>query len=157
MKKVIVIDLDSKYEYVNKYDDDRINEGLHQYILDSFDDLKQDVVLKVKFNYDISDEDRANAEKMFNMSFAEKFNNTESELKKLRFKDVILMVLGFVFLAIYCLLDRFNVFLFSEFFLVISWVAFWETVEGWLFSVRKLKVVKMKYQKLLSAEIEIVD
>lgn len=157
MKKIIVIDLDSKYEYVNKYDDDRINEGLHQYILDSFDDLKQEVVLRVKFNFDVKDEDKNNAEKMFKMSFAEKLANAEMELKKLRFRNIILMLLGFVFLAIYCFLDRFNVFLFSEFFLVICWVAFWETTEGWLFSSRKLKIVKFKYQKLLCAEIKIVD
>lgn len=156
MERIIEIDLDSKYEYINKYDDNRINDSLLEYILNSYDDVKDDVSLYIKFNYDVSDDVKDNVSLVFRSSFEKSLLNVEKDLKRLRVRNFILMFLGFLFLVIYCLLERFNIFLFSELFLVISWVAFWEMTEGFLFNARKMITIRRKYQKLLVSKIAII-
>lgn len=156
MERIIEIDLDSKYEYINKYDDNRINDSLLEYILNSYDDVKDDVSLYIKFNYDASDDVKDNVSLVFRSSFEKSLLNVEKDLKRLRVRNFILMFLGFLFLVIYCLLERFNIFLFSELFLVISWVAFWEMTEGFLFNARKMLTIRRKYQKLLVSKISII-
>lgn len=156
MERIIEIDLDSKYEYINKYDDNRINDSLLEYILNSYDDVKDDVSLYIKFNYDVSDDVKDNVSLVFRSSFEKSLLNVEKDLKRLRVRNFILMFLGFLFLVIYCLLERFNIFLFSELFLVISWVAFWEMTEGFLFNARKMLTIRRKYQKLLVSKISII-
>ena len=113
MERIIEIDLDSKYEYINKYDDNRINDSLLEYILNSYDDVKDDVSLYIKFNYDVSDDVKDNVSLVFRSSFEKSLLNVEKDLKRLRVRNFILMFLGFLFLVIYCLLERFNIFLFS--------------------------------------------
>ena len=156
MERIIEIDLDSKYEYINKYDDNRLNDSLLEYILNSYDNVKEDVSLYVKFNYEVSDDVKDNVALVFKSSFEKSLLNVERELSKLRERNFILMFLGFLFLVIYCLLDKFNIFLFSELFLVISWVAFWEMTEGFLFNARKMLTIRRKYQKLLVSKISII-
>lgn len=156
MERIIEIDLDSKYEYINKYDDNRLNDSLLEYILNSYDNVKEDVSLYVKFNYEVSDDVKDNVALVFKSSFEKSLLNVERDLSKLRERNFILMFLGFLFLVIYCLLDKFNIFLFSELFLVISWVAFWEMAEGFLFNAKKLITIKKKYQKLLLSKISII-
>ena len=156
MERIIEIDLDSKYEYINKYDDNIINDSLLEYILNSYDDVKDDVSLYIKFNYDVSDDVKDNVSLVFRSSFEKSLLNVEKDLKRLRVRNFILMFLGFLFLVIYCLLERFNIFLFSELFLVISWVAFWEMTEGFLFNARKMLTIRRKYQKLLVSKISII-
>ena len=156
MVRIIEVDLDSKYEYINKYDDTKLNDSLLEYILNSYDDVKDDVSLHVKFNYEVSDEVKDNVDLVFKSSFEKSLLNLERDLSKLRVRNFILMFLGFLFLAIYCLLDSFNIFLFSELFLVISWVAFWEMAEGFLFNDKKLIITKKKYQRLLVSKIIII-
>ena len=51
MNSVIEIDLDNRLEYLNEFDDNRITDRLCQYILDFYVDFKNDVELRVKFNY----------------------------------------------------------------------------------------------------------
>lgn len=157
MKKTIEIDLDDKFEYLNKYDDNKINDELHEFILESMSNVKQDVILKIKFNYKINKEIESKVAKIFNDSFREKLLNIQKELNRQKVRDFILLILGFLFLAIYCCLDVFNIFLVAEFFMVISWVAFWEFAESLLFDRRKLVINRKKYQKLMNAEFDVVD
>lgn len=157
MRKIIEIDLDSKFEYINEYDDTRISDSLHKYILDSFSYKNDDILLRVKFNYDIAIDEIAGLEEKFRKSFQMKLDKINYEIKKQNIRDIILIVLGFLFLSIYCYLDVFNIFLVSEFFMVISWVAFWEFAESLLFNRRKLISDRKKHLKLLVAEIRVIN
>ena len=157
MKKVIEIDLDNKLEYLNKYNDNIINDELHNYILSAFDDVNKNILLKVKFNYNIDKDKRLKVALVFKDSFSIELDNIQKKLKKRNIRDAVLLVLGFLFLIIYCYLDDFDIFLIAEFFMVISWVSFWEFAESLLFGRKKLIVNKKKYEKLINTEIEIVD
>ena len=157
MKKVIEIDLDNKLEYLNKYNDNIINDELHNYILSAFDDVNKNILLKVKFNYNIDKDERLKVALVFKDSFSIELDNIQKKLKKRNIRDAVLLVLGFLFLIIYCYLDDFDIFLIAEFFMVISWGSFWEFAESLLFGRKKLIVNKKKYEKLINTEIEIVD
>lgn len=157
MKKIIEIDLDNKFEYINDYDDTRINDLLLQYVLNSITDDNNDILLRVKFNYDIDRKELENVEEVFKKSFSVEYNKLQLEIKKQNIRDFFLLVLGFLFLIIYCFLDDFNVFLIAEFFMVISWVAFWEFAESLLFVRRKLIGNRKKIKNLIDAMIEIID
>ena len=157
MKKIIEIDLDNKFEYINDYDDTRINDLLLQYVLNSITDDNNDILLRVKFNYDIDRKGLENVEEVFKKSFSVEYNKLQLEIKKQNIRDFFLLVLGFLFLIIYCFLDDFNVFLIAEFFMVISWVAFWEFAESLLFVRRKLIGNRKKIKNLIDAMIEIID
>lgn len=157
MKKVIEIDLDNKLEYLNKYNDNIINDELHNYILSAFDDVNKNILLKVKFNYNIDKDERLKVALVFKDSFSIELDNIQKKIKKRNIRDAVLLVLGFLFLIIYCYLDDFDIFLIAEFFMVISWVSFWEFAESLLFGRKKLIVNKKKYEKLINTEIEIVD
>lgn len=157
MKNVIEIDLDSRDEYVNEYNDDRINDRMQKYILDYPIDMKQDVVLKLNFNYKAKVDEIKSIEKMIKLSFSSSLCSTETKLRNLNYRDLILLLLGFLFLIIYCCLDEIKVFLFAEFFLIIGWVAFWEVGESLLFYRRKLVRNRRKYQKILLSKIEICN
>ena len=154
MNTVIEIDLDNRFEYVNEFDDSKINDRLLRYILNSIIDIKRDIVLNIKFNYAYDDKEKKDICNMLNLSFEMALINNEREIKKLNFRNLILLFLGFLFLIIYWYLDNFNLFIFAEFFLVISWVAFWEIADSLLFKRRKLVVARRKYQKLLMAKIK---
>ena len=153
MNTVIEIDLDNRFEYVNEFDDNRINDRLLQYILDSIIDIKKEVVLNIKFNYMYDKKEKKYICSMLNLSFKTAFINNDLEIRRLNFRNFILLFLGFLFLIIYWCLDNFNLFIFAEFFMVISWVAFWEIADSLLFKRRKLVVARRKYQKLLKAKI----
>ena len=157
MKKVIEIDLDNKLEYLNKYNDNIINDELHNYILSAFDDVNKNILLKVKFNYNIDKDERLKVALVFKDSFSIELDNIQKKIKKRNIRDAVSLVLGFLFLIIYCYLDDFDIFLIAEFFMVISWVSFWEFAESLLFGRKKLIVNKKKYEKLINTEIEIVD
>lgn len=157
MKKIIEVDLDSKYEYVNKFDDNVINDELLRYILNSLDDIKRDVVVRVKFNYDVLDNEISMVRDMFIRSFAIELDNIEKELRRKNIKNMFLLLLGFIFLIIYCYLDDFNIFLVAEFFMVISWVLFWEFAESILFRRRELVINRRKYKKLMNAYFKVIS
>lgn len=157
MKKIIEVDLDSKYEYVNKFDDNVINDELLRYMLNSLDDIKRDVVVRVKFNYDVLDNEISMVRDMFIRSFAIELDNIEKELRRQNIKNMFLLLLGFIFLIIYCYLDDFNIFLVAEFFMVISWVLFWEFAEAILFRRRELVINRRKYKKLMNAYFKVVS
>lgn len=157
MKKIIEIDLDNKLEYLNKYDDNIINDELHNYIISVFDNLKDDILLMIRFNYKIEERELSKVESVFKKSFSIELDNIQQKLKKQNIRDTILLILGFLFLGIYCYLDDFNFFLVAEFFLVISWVTLWEFTESLLFDRNLLLVNKKKYKKLINSEFKIIS
>lgn len=157
MNSVIEIDLDNRLEYLNEFDDNRIADRLCQYILDSYVDFKNDVELRVKFNYVVKQSEKENINNIFKNSFERYLKQIDREFRWLNLRDVILIVLGIVFLGIYWYFDKYNIFIFAEIFMIIGWVAFWVVAESFLFQRRNLIINRKKYLKLLNAKISIME
>lgn len=156
MKNTIEIDLDSRDEYVNEYDDDKICVDLHHYIIDSFIDIKKEVVIKVLFHFKVDDEEKKRIRKMLYLDFQSSLLETEQEIKSLHVRDIFLFLVGLILFFLSYFFEQFHMNLFSEFFMVVTWVAFWEVAESFLFVRRRLVLQKKKYQKLVQSKI-IVD
>ena len=157
MNSVIEIDLDNRLEYLNEFDDNRIADRLCQYILDSYVDFKKVVELRVKFNYVVKQSEKENINNIFKNSFERYLKQIDREFRWLNLRDVILIVLGIVFLGIYWYFDKYNIFIFAEIFMIIGWVAFWGVAESFLFQRRNLIINRKKYLKLLNAKISIME
>ena len=125
-------------------------------LLISLDDLKRDVIIRIKFNYDVLENDICQVEDMFKRSFLIELDNIKKELRQQNVKNILLLLFGFIALIIYCCLDGGNIFLVAEFFMVISWVLFWEFAESILFRRRELALKRKKYNKLMDAEFKII-
>ena len=117
MNSVIEIDLDNRLEYLNEFDDNRIADRLCQYILDSYVDFKKGVELRVKFNYVVKQSEKENINNIFKNSFERYLKQIDREFRWLNLRDVILIVLGIVFLGIYWYFDKYNIFIFAEIFM----------------------------------------
>ena len=157
MNSVIEIDLDNRLEYLNEFDDNRIADRLCQYILDSYVDFKKGVELRVKFNYVVKQSEKENINNIFKNSFERYLKQIDREFRWLNLRDVILIVLGIIFLGIYWYFDKYNIFIFAEIFMIIGWVAFWVVAESFLFQRRNLIINRKKYLKLLDAKISIME
>lgn len=157
MNSVIEIDLDNRLEYLNEFDDNRIADRLCQYILDFYVDFKNDVELRVKFNYVVKQSEKENINNIFKNSFERYLKQIDREFRWLNLRDVILIVLGIVFLGIYWYFDKYNIFIFAEIFMIIGWGAFWVVAESFLFQRRNLIINRKKYLKLLNAKISIME
>ena len=157
MNSVIEIDLDNRLEYLNEFDDNRIADRLCQYILDSYVDFKKGVELRVKFNYVVKQSEKENINNIFKNSFERYLKQIDREFRWLNLRDVILIVLGIVFLGIYWYFDKYNIFIFAEIFMIIGWGAFWVVAESFLFQRRNLIINRKKYLKLLGAKIRIME
>lgn len=157
MNSVIEIDLDNRLEYLNEFDDNRIADRLCQYILDSYVDFKKVVELRVKFNYVVKQSEKENINNIFKNSFERYLKQIDREFRWLNLRDVILIVLGIVFLGIYWYFDKYNIFIFAEIFMIIGWGAFWVVAESFLFQRRNLIINRKKYLKLLNAKISIME
>lgn len=153
MKSFIEIDLDSRDEYINEYDDEKINSDLSNYIIEKDIDIKSNIVFNVKFNYKADETEKKNIQKMLYNSFDEELDKTLKELKKLNLRDFLFFAFGCLFMVIYWWFDWYKVSFFSEFFLVMAWVAFWEIAEDFLFLRPTYILKKRKYRCFLKADI----
>ena len=155
MINIIDVDLDSREEYVNEYDDNKINNSLHDYIMDGLKNIKIDVLLKINFHYLVEDDEKEKVRDLLLNDFDDCLKKVNDELRRLNWQYIFLGILGVIFLAIYWYLEKFHVFIVSEFCLVVSWVVFWQIAESILFFRRNLIIERKKCKKLLSCKIEV--
>lgn len=153
MNNIVEIDLDNREEYINEYDDSKISENLSQYIIDSFRDIKRNVILSIKFNFKVSSVEKEQVKKMLYRDFKEGLTFADKEIKELDVRNIILFLVGVMLFFLSYFFECMGMNVFSEFFMVVTWVAFWEIAENFLFIRRNLVCRKKKYHKLLKAEI----
>lgn len=154
MKDYIEIDLDSRDEYINEYDDHKINEHLHQYLMGVNVSAKKDNVIRINFNYEVQKAEKEFIVNLLKADFEGTLEEIKMEIRYLNIRDMFLFLLGFLFLIISLLVKEYAIAIFSELFLVFCWVAFWEVAESFLFRRRKLRLKKKRYQALLKAKFE---
>lgn len=151
----IIIDLDNDEEYLNVYDDNKINDNLANYIMDSIVDLSYDVNLNIKFKYKVDSEKIDNVKEKINYTFKFLERQNESYIKKSNFRNIFLILLGILFFWLYKLLDVYNLSVISEIMNILSWVALWSFGENLLFARRKFNIKRKKIKKVFNAKINI--
>lgn len=116
MKNVIEIDLDNKDEYINKYDDSKISTDLHLYIINSMVDINKEIIIKVKFNFSFTLDDRNVFREMLYSDFRESLYFIHKEILSANFRNFILFIIGVVCFFLSFFFKNMDMELLSEFF-----------------------------------------
>ena len=151
----IVIDLDNDEEYLNDYDDNKINDSLANYILDSIVDLNYEVNLNIKFKYKVDNGEINNVKEKINYTFKFLKRQNETYIKKSNYRNIFLILLGILFFWLYKLFDVYNLSVISEIANILSWVALWSFGENLLFARRKFNIKRKKIKRVFNAKINI--
>lgn len=155
MENIVEVDLDNKDEYINEYDDDRVKEELRQYIVESLKSVKGKVIIRVCFHFEVDALEKKRVRDMLYRDFQSGLVEVSHEIKVLNVRDIVLLIVGLVLFFLSYFFEYRNMKLFSEFFMVVTWVAFWEVTESFLFERKRLFFLKRKYSSLIHSEIVI--
>ena len=146
----IVIDLDNDKEYLNDYDNNKINDNLANYIMDSIVDLNYEVNLNIKFKYKVDNGEINNVKEKINYTFKFLERQNETYIKKSNYRNIFLILLGILFFWLYKLFDVYNLSVISEITNILSWVALWSFGENLLFARRKFNKKEKRLRKFLT-------
>ena len=153
---VIDIDINEKDDYIGKYNDDILNEDLYDYIYDRalYMDIDEPIVINISFDYKASKLEKDMIKKLIYEAFKSGINRDNIYMKLMTYKDLFLLLLGFVGLGLSFLFNYLNHIILSEVFMIIGWVSLWEIVERVLFIYKDEKNKKKKCLQLMNAEIK---
>ena len=149
----IVIDLDNDKEYLNDYDNNKINDNLANYIMDSIVDLNYEVNLNIKFKYKVDNGEINNVKEKINYTFKFLERQNETYIKKSNYRNIFLILLGILFFWLYKLFDVYNLSVISEITNILSWVALWSFGENLLFARRKFNKKEKRLRKFLTLKL----
>ena len=159
-KKSVNIKVENKEQIISNYsydENDKLNPDLSDYIISKTKNihLSQDLILNFYTNEQVY---KKEIQSTITNHFEEENYNVKKELKKSNITVVVLLLLGVVTLAM--LVGFYN--WFSNFYLemvleIAAWVFIWEAIDIFAFKRSKLRVKKMQMQKILSAEVNVIE
>lgn len=149
MEDFIEIDINNKYDLIDRYNEKRVSKELLKYIINKTIFTKKSEKIKIVINkkIDINEDSveiiREGLEKEYNKSLEERNRNN--------IKQIILLMLGIIFIFIATRIE--NRGMWREIILITGWVPIWEMVKIELFAdvygKRKRRIIK----KLLAGQI----
>lgn len=152
--KIVIKD---KYDYINKFNNDRISPELNNYILDEC----KPIGAKEKLNIEIISEfkmDNVEKEKLISMIKAS-YNDDIIELsiftKRLVIIDLIMFLVGIIFLFINYISH--NIIIMSEVILIMGWVLIWESIYNFLFSRIENRQKTLRRKQLVNSNIKFIE
>ena len=154
---VIHVDLDNRDEYINKYNDNKICDDLHNYLINEALKIsnKTRIIIKIKFNYEVDKEEKNWVKKLIKKDFNDSLND-KITFDGIAIKDIYLILIGIACIVVSVMFRYLKVSVISEVFLIIGWVPIWELVSNILFIESEERMVKRKYKQLLRASIIII-
>ena len=151
---VIHVDLDNRDEYINKYNDNMICDDLHNYLINEAIKIsnKTRIILKIKFNYDVDEDEKNRVKKLIKNDFNDSLND-KITFNSIAIKDIYLILIGIACIIVSVMFRYLKISVISEVFLIIGWVPIWELVSNILFIESDERMIKRKYKQLLRASI----
>ena len=149
MKKVIEIDLNSKEDLLERYNNKRISKDLIEYLINetNFISKKDNVVIQINNNIKI---DIDIVKYLTNGLKDEYVSNIKSHLKN-NIIQIVLFFLGIFFLFLSTQINDNDIW--KEILLIGGWVPIWEMIDLELFNDFRGHKRKRILQKLLDSEI----
>ncbi len=152
MEKIIEIDLNNKYDLIDKYNEKKISNEIIEYIIKQAKFLRNKQ-LKIIINKKcIIDKDIV---KLIREGLEEEYARSLEEHNTNNIKQILFLILGVTFIFLSTLIDEGVIW--KEVLLISGWVPIWEMIEVELFpdvdGRRKRKLIK----KLLNSEIIVND
>lgn len=150
MKQIIEIDINNKFDLIDKYNEKKASKEFIKYIIKKAQQLKnkqEKIVINNKCNID------KDIAKIIKDGLKEERDEILEEHYTNNVKQIFLLMLGITFIFLSTLIDE--ELIWKEILMISGWVPMWETIEIELFSDvngrRKTKIIK----KLLNSEMVI--
>lgn len=149
MEKIIEIDLNNKYDFVEKYNENKISRELIDYIIKQSIPTTKKEKIKIIINAKC-DLDKDCVESL-KKGLEEEYDRSMKEHKITDIKQICLLILGIVLLSLSTLIKEGVIW--KEILLISGWVPIWEMVELELLSDANGKGKRRIIKKLLKSEI----
>jgi len=149
MIRQIDIDIFSKEDLVEKYNEDVVSKDLINYILEKSMFLRKEEKIRVVFHK--SRQISINCKNVLLAGFKEEYNKSSKIKKFVNIKEIFLFIIGFILIYISTKINSSA--LGSEIFLIIGWVPIWEVVELELIEESSERRKRRALRRLLKSEI----
>lgn len=151
----IIITIQDKEDFFDKFNSFKLSEELGTYLYNQSlkFPLKRGMKIYIKYNFNLTDEEKENIKMLVNDYFKNNLKEIEHYYKFNNLKKFILFILGIIFIFISNIWEVNNDFLISEVFLIVGWVAIWEVVDNVLLTETKRKYKYKHLKKILKSEI----
>lgn len=148
MEKIIEIDLNNKYDLIDKYNERKISNEIIEYIIKQAKLLRNKQIKFIINNKCHIDKDIS---KLIKEGLKEEYDRSLEEHNTNNIKQILFLILGITFIFLSTLID--DGVIWREVLLISGWVPIWEMIEVELFpdvdGRRKRKLIK----KILNSEI----
>lgn len=148
MEKIIEIDLNNKYDLIDKYNEKKISNEIIEYIIKQAKLLRNKQVKIIINNNCHIDKDIT---RLIKEGLKEEYDRSLEEHHTNNVKQILFLILGITFIFLSTLID--DGVIWKEVLLISGWVPIWEMIEVELFpdvdGRRKRKLIK----RLLHSEI----
>lgn len=149
MEEIIEIDLNDKYDVINKYNEKKVSHEMLDYIIKQARTIKKNKRIKVIINKKCCiDRD---VTKMIKEGLKEEYNRSLEKRARNNIKQIIFLFLGIVFIFLSTLIPEQG--LWKEILLITGWVPIWEMIEVELFPDVEGRIKRKVITKLLNSEI----
>jgi len=149
MEKIVEIDLNNKYNLVDKYNEKKVSNEMIEHIIKEAAFAKKKDEIKIIINKKCYI--HRNSVKLIKEGLIEEYNKSLEETHRNNIKQIIFLFLGVIFISLSTLIKEGVIW--KEVLLISGWVPIWEMIEVALFpdvnGRRKRKIIR----KLLNSEI----
>ena len=148
MDNIIEIDINEKYDFLDKYNEKNISSEFIEYIIKQALLVKSNEKIKVVINNKCDIED--NCTEYIKNGLKREYNKILEEYHNNTVKQLIFLVLGMLFIFLSTLIKDGAIW--QEVLLIIGWVPIWEMIEVELFSDVDCRKRRKIVRKLLNSE-----
>ena len=152
MEKIIKIDLLNENDLIEKYDNDKLNLELLNYLLKYAQFISNKDYIKIVISNNCHSQ--INIKNLIKDALNEELVNTFKEHYKNNIIQIFLFFLGIAFIFIS---TRIEDSIWSELFLIGGWVPIWEMIELEIFNDFRGRKKRKILNKLIKAEIEVIN
>ncbi len=148
MEKIIEIDLNNKYDLIDKYNEKKVTHEIIEYIIKQAKPIKNrrtKIIInnKCKIDKDIS--------KLIKEGLEEEYDRSLEEHNTNNIKQILFLILGITFIFLSTLIDEGVIW--KEVLLISGWVPIWEMIEVELFPDVDGRRKRLLIKKILNSEI----
>lgn len=148
MEKLIEIDLNNKYDFLDKYNEKNVSNEFIEYIIKQASLVKRNEKIKVIINNKCNIDD--NCTQYIKNGLLREYNKILDEYHRNNSKQLLFLVLGTLFIFLSTLIPEGVIW--KEVLLIIGWVPIWEMIEVELFSDVDCRKRRKIVKKLLDSE-----
>jgi len=152
MKNTIIIHLNKKEDYKNKYNENILSYELCTYILEEIKsaDINQNIKFLITTNFNMTDVEKNNFVDMLRNNFGADIGEIMNISRKQNISNTLILIIGLIFFGIYSLLNNS---LISEFLLILGWVFLGEAICNFLYSGIENKYRINRRKQIVDAKV----